>query len=643
MPTWGNFTLLLQLDGVVVARFSDSAACAPDLVPLAGGRCGCASGFFQRSEDQPCEVCMPSSTSSPDGAVGKEDCAVCKEGFYRPTAADDAASKCVACLHGALCDFNTTLETLRLADGFWRLSPSATRLLPCSTSNGSAVACVGGNSSGSCAPGYGGPLCAVCTRPNEHNEAGVCVDCPSAAGPGVSVAALLVGGVLAVGGLWWVYVHPPRRLRHLSWVMHAAAGTVAGFGWGPKLRILIAFYQCVTAIGPLYLVPLPSEYQEILDAFDFLNTDWLGFMLPAECVGSFESRMLLSAAAPLLLVVIIIVGELVAHGRQRKPLKGGLLSSISPCLLVVFIFAPGVNRKIFEAWDCVPYELSSTQSHYFLRRSPLIRCSSSEHDSLLALAYTLVVIWPVGSVALFTMLIAWVHRRLVSYRRDEFILATQFLHAPFTPEHSFWSSVELAQRCILTGWVLLIRADKSFMRLVFALLTALIVLVCTLTLHPYRRADDNMLAVASSLLLLLVYTASIFIKAFEDFNLAVTSLYLDAALTPRVLGFSSTGGIATLLVMVALFLLAQVLVFAFFEMRREMQLPFLRLKESGQLPTLTLNSVHQRWHLFISHVWSSAQDQAAIIKRQLQRMLPLSRVFLDGERPEPTLFEPSVP
>ena len=321
--------------------------------------------------------------------------------------------------------------------------------------------------------------------------------------------------------------------------MHAAAGTVAGFGWGPKLRILIAFYQCVTAIGPLYLVPLPSEYQEILDAFDFLNTDWLGFMLPAECVGSFESRMLLSAAAPLLLVVIIIVGELVAHGRQRKPLKGGLLSSISPCLLVVFIFAPGVNRKIFEAWDCVPYELSSTQSHYFLRRSPLIRCSSSEHDSLLALAYTLVVIWPVGSVALFTMLIAWVHRRLVSYRRDEFILATQFLHAPFTPEHSFWSSVELAQRCILTGWVLLIRADKSFMRLVFALLTALIVLVCTLTLHPYRRADDNMLAVASSLLLLLVYTASIFIKAFEDFNLAVTSLYLDAALTPRVLGFRS--------------------------------------------------------------------------------------------------------
>ena len=67
---------------------------------------------------------------------------------------------------------------------------------------------------------------------------------------------------------------------------------------------------------------------------------------------------------------------------------------------------------------------------------------------------------------------------------------------------------------------------------------------------------------------MLAYTASIFIKALEDFNLAVTSLYLDAALTPRVLGFTSTGGIATLLVMVALFLLAPVLVFAFFQMRR---------------------------------------------------------------------------
>ena len=34
------------------------------------------------------------------------------------------------------------------------------------------------------------------------------------------------------------------------------------------------------------------------------------------------------------------------------------------------------------------------------------------------------------------------------------------------------------------------------------------------------------------------------------------------------------------------------------------------------------------YHIFLSHVWSSGQDQAATIKRQLQRMLPGVGVFL---------------
>merc|ERR1712232_1280072 len=35
------------------------------------------------------------------------------------------------------------------------------------------------------------------------------------------------------------------------------------------------------------------------------------------------------------------------------------------------------------------------------------------------------------------------------------------------------------------------------------------------------------------------------------------------------------------------------------------------------------------FHTFISHVWSSAQDQAAVIKRQMVLLLPGIRVFLD--------------
>ena len=47
-------------------------------------------------------------------------------------------------------------------------------------------------------------------------------------------------------------------------------------------------------------------------------------------------------------------------------------------------------------------------------------------------------------------------------------------------------------------------------------------------------------------------------------------------------------------------------------------------------PELLLRKVH-RWHMFLSHIWGSGQDQVAVIKRQLQHLMPEVRRSL----PEP--------
>ena len=56
--------------------------------------------------------------------------------------------------------------------------------------------------------------------------------------------------------------------------------------------------------------------------------------------------------------------------------------------------------------------------------------------------------------------------------------------------------------------------------------------------------------------------------------------------------------------------------------------PTIRLVEGEMLPDLSLGE-RQRFHIFLSHVWSSGQDQVATIKRQLQLVLPGTRGFLD--------------
>ena len=54
----------------------------------------------------------------------------------------------------------------------------------------------------------------------------------------------------------------------------------------------------------------------------------------------------------------------------------------------------------------------------------------------------------------------------------------------------------------------------------------------------------------------------------------------------------------------------------------------LRHAETSYWPKLDLHPDHQ-FHCFISHIWGTGQDQAAILKRKLQILLPAIRVFLD--------------
>ena len=60
----------------------------------------------------------------------------------------------------------------------------------------------------------------------------------------------------------------------------------------------------------------------------------------------------------------------------------------------------------------------------------------------------------------------------------------------------------------------------------------------------------------------------------------------------------------------------------------EGSLATLRIASTRQPPELTLPA-GGKYHLFLSHIWSTGQDATATIKRQLQRLLPEARIFLD--------------
>jgi len=62
--------------------------------------------------------------------------------------------------------------------------------------------------------------------------------------------------------------------------------------------------------------------------------------------------------------------------------------------------------------------------------------------------------------------------------------------------------------------------------------------------------------------------------------------------------------------------------------RREMRVRAIRVVGTGRRPEMSLAD-DQKYHLFLSHVWSTGQDAVATIKRQLQLLLRDVSVFLD--------------
>ena len=95
-----------------------------------------------------------------------------------------------------------------------------------------------------------------------------------------------------------------------------------------------------------------------------------------------------------------------------------------------------------------------------------------------------------------------------------------------------------------------------------------------------------------------------------------------------ILGWGSSDVIVISMSILVGFALALFLIGAVLAARRVAKIKTIRLKKTKQAPELTL-AKGLTWHLFNSHIWSTGQDAAAVIKKVLMLLLPGIQVFLD--------------
>ena len=140
-----------------------------------------------------------------------------------------------------------------------------------------------------------------------------------------------------------------------------------------------------------------------------------------------------------------------------------------------------------------------------MRLDASVECGSEDHESITDLATGFIVLWPVGSIVLFMSLLAACYKPLQAKTPNALTQATAFLHREYKTTWYWWEAVELARKLVLTGFVLLIPEERAFVRLVVATLICSCYAVALAVVRPYKRVEDNVLAVATSLVLLLLF------------------------------------------------------------------------------------------------------------------------------------------
>jgi hypothetical protein len=676
-PYLGEFRLRLNFtaaDGsteqVGVER-AVQAICPPGQTELSDGvSCGCAAGQHLDENARLCEPC-PVGEYCPEGATLGNRCPVgftteglgaksldecgCPSGTYDSAAADGAIG-CKPCNRHMDCKrTGLTLATLPLLQTRWRLSNRTASTYECTSS-----ACLGGDWNGTsdafCALGYEGPRCEWCSDPDRYYDeaTATCKACGDMVSYAFRQIVILLAIAVALGILRAAVLRAPRLLVRTSRRLAQAAISMQQFGLQAKFKCCLTFYQVWAVRKSVYGFELPGDLGSVMAFFDALSFDVGSFIFPSwTCLGGLTARLVFSGLWPLGLMGAVALCLLGLEAVRKGSLQRALLHSLQVAIFISFCVLPSVTRSLFLAFKCESFgydDLASPpESRPYLSASFNVECYSPEHAPIHATAWVFIVMWPLALPLLYGTLLFRCRRAILNHQPSTLSRAIRFLWFDYD-DHCFWfEMVELVQKLVLTNFLLFVNFDEGgsnkLLRLFIGLLIALSGLTVQLIAQPFRNRSDDAIASVVRLMLVLFFILGIMVKLcdIEDPN-AIHSL-LEAQIEATtfcftLVGVSTAEAVAWLIlcagllvVLVPLGMLVQRLAFS-------QSIPILRDAQTMEPPVLLLQA-GERYHLFLSHVWSTGQDQCAVIKRQLQLLLPGVVIFLDVDGTPTPAFPPN--
>ena len=190
----------------------------------------------------------------------------------------------------------------------------------------------------------------------------------------------------------------------------------------------------------------------------------------------------------------------------------------------------------------------------------------------------------------------------------------------------------MVRRIVLTGALLAIIPDSVVVgRLVAALLTSLAWLLLVLSCCPFVKFEDDVFAIISAFALTCIYLGALLVKQHADLtsgfggyvNATLTSSVVDSQIS-SALGFTTTDEILTLTLTFTAIVMILAIVFLLERLANEARerrvilehrLRYVHNQKLVEVPAIEAD----HFHLFLSHVWGSGQDQVMALTLTARR------------------------
>ena len=607
---------------------------------------------------------------------------------------DEAYVGCVACVTGTNCtQSGSTLLALRLDQGHYRHTNRSLDVRSCpDAARGCAAAqscqrsmsgCLGGGAvaDASCRAGLTGIYCQLCSSWLQDDATSAqlefyvaatdthpahCAPCESRLLENRSFAAVLaVTGALA---LCLISCYAPLQTK-IARLRERCRKVAERYSVKVKVRVVIGFYQIATQLDDAYILRLPGSVRDLLSSFKVAITFGLGG-LPLSCFSApgYLSRLAFWMVAPLVVIAAavaasasfdacrarllrIVTGSSEGRSSVRAAARDGRL--LPTTLRVLFLAYPTVTNVAFEGFSCLELDAGEEHASRWLQADLSVPCDleriapwavlphlrTSKYAQCVLLAWLAVLLYPIGVLVLNGVLLSRAHRAIRSGHPTPLSRSTAFLHGDYRKMFFFWELAEVSRRLLLVGLFTVGPYLKgSTMQVALATLVSMLYLVVQLVAMPYTCISDNFLALVSSLGLALFFITALLFKQATLTEVEEIAIKMSdelkhmhivefPALTAVLFACSLSAVIAIAVIVHAQFLEEQMR--QRFEERAKLARRLRHTASGKEVVAPPIGEDH--YHVFLSHVWGTGQDQMRVIRQRLQEMVPGMRAFLDVE------------